>query len=292
MYAQTMKTTKNLTLASSLSLLAVSVAPSSALVVMLSDLAPGDSLLENYINDSFSNVTEIRHGNWANFAASSDAINGTGSFAGGGPADVVIIGRSLSSGNYGSGAADGYNGLAIPVVSLTSYTVRNIGDRMGWHASSTTTGSLVAGAESTVTAAGAAIFGIGAGAQDLLVASAAAADTFNGLGATGSVGDGEILATVGTDLLAVHWDAGDAPGDPAAANVATFGGPRLLFNLDNDPNTGNNGANDIANMSPLGLQALTNSIEFTTPLTANAVPEPSTSLLGLAALGLLARRRR
>jgi hypothetical protein len=185
-------------------------------------------------------------------------------FPGGGAADVVIIGRSLGSGN-----SDGYNGNAIPVVSLTSYTVRTFGNRMGWHNSSTTTATLIVGAESTVTAAGASILGVGA---------------------TGSLGGGQLLASGGTDILAAYWDAGAAPGNTTEAGVLTFGGPRLLFNIDNDPNAGNNGANDLANMSPLGLSSLRSAIDFATPLTA--VPEPSTSLLGLAALGLLGILRR
>ena len=288
-----MKKTK-LTVISSLSLLAASAAPSSAIVVMLSDLVdPGNPAhvqnIEDYLNNNFSNVTEIRHGDWSNFAASADARNGTGAFAGGGAADVVIIGRSLSSGGYASGNADGYNGLSIPVVSLTSYTVRTVGNRMGWHSLATSTNKAIAGDETTVTAAGASILGLSAGTHDLLTASAVAADTFNGLG-LGTVGDGDILAIVGGDILAAYWEAGDAPGNPTEAGVATFGGPRLLFNTDNDPTTGNDGTNDLANMSPAGLQALTNAIDFATPLTS--IPEPSTGLLGLIGLGFLFRRRR
>ena len=152
-----MKTNRNLTLLASLSAVALSTSSSSALVVMLSDLAPAGSPLETWIQSNFTNVTEIRHGNWAHFVNSADARNGTGAFAGGGPADVVIIGRSLSSGDYDAGESDGYNSITIPVVSLTSYTVRTLNNRMGWHNSLATTTTLIAGAESTVTAAGASI---------------------------------------------------------------------------------------------------------------------------------------
>jgi len=271
-------------------LLMASISSSSAIVVMLSDLAPVGSPLETYINNNFSNVTEIRHSNFANFAGSQDALLGTGAFAGNGAADVVIIGRSLSSGGYSSGNADGYNGVSIPVVSLTSYTVRTVGNRMGWHNSSTTTGTLIAGDETTVTIAGASILGLAAGDHDLLVASGPVADNFNGLGATGSLGGGQLLASVGSDILAAYWNTGDAPGNVTEAGVPTFGGPRLLFNIDNDPNAGNNGANDLANMSPAGLTALRTAIDFATPLTA--VPEPSSAFLGLLGFGVILRRRR
>ena len=145
---------------------------------------------------------------------------------------------------------------------------------MGWHGSSTTTGQQIGGDESLVTAAGGAILGLAAGTHDLLSAVAAAADNFNGLGqGTTAFGGGTILASVGGDTLAAYWSVGSAPGNTAAATVDTFPGPRLLFNTDNDPNSGNNGANDLANMTPAGTQALINAIAFATPLTV-ADPGP------------------
>lgn len=288
-----MKTKKNLTLVSSLSLLALSVCPSSALVIMLSDLVPaGTGVLENFFNNNFTNVTEIRHGNYANYANSQDALNGTGAFAGSGPADIFVIGRSLGSGDYSNGATDGYNGIAIPFINFTSYTARQDGNRLGWHASGATNGTSVLGSETTITSAGASMFGLAEGAYNLISAVSDADSAFNGLagGNTTEYGGGKVLATVGSDTLAAYWETGAAPGSPTDAGVATFAGPRLLFNLDNDPNAGNDGANDLANLTADGFGALRSSIAFATPL--SAIPEPSTSLLGLAALGVFGLRRR
>ncbi|MDG2124083.1 MAG: hypothetical protein P8J87_10320, partial [Verrucomicrobiales bacterium] len=122
-----MKTKQKLAVFSTLSFLAVSAVPSSAVVVVLSDLVPAGSPLEDFFSNNFTNVTEIRHANYANFssAASQDALNGTGPHAGNGPADVFVIGRSLSSGDYDAGDADGWNGISIPFVNLTSYTARD-----------------------------------------------------------------------------------------------------------------------------------------------------------------------
>ena len=281
---------KNLTaLACSIAVLGFCTSQSSALVVVLSDLVPSEpaSNIESFFTNNFTNVTEVRHANYANFAASADAINGTGTFAGMGAADVFVIGRSLSSGDYDAGDAAGYNTLTIPVISFTSYTTRQDGNRLGWHASGATTDKPIAGAETTVTSAGAAILGLPAGDYDLLEGTV----NFNGLGGAGDYGGGSILATVGGDTLAAYWAPGSAPGNTTAVGVDSFAGPRLLFNVDNEPNSGNNGANDLQNLTPAGTQAMITAIDNVTPLTA--VPEPSSVLLlSLAGFGFFLRRRR
>lgn len=264
---------------------------SSAVVVLLSDgVAPGTGVLEGFLNSSFGNVTQIRHGNFALYSAATtqDALNGTGAYAGMGAADVVIIGRTLASADYDAFDSSGYNTLTIPVVALTSYTVRQDANRLGWHASAASTTQLVAGNETTVTAAGASVLGLPVGTYDLNDLNPGG--DFNGLGVgTASYGGASILATIGGDTLAAYWATGSAPGNTTAATVATFAGPRLLFNIDNDPNTVS-GNFDLINLTPTGKQALVSAIDFATPLTA--IPEPSSNLMGLASLGLLARRRR
>ena len=280
-----MRRTRNL-FTFSLLLLALTATSASAVVVMISDLTPDGSPIEDFFNSNFSNVTEIRHANYANFSNSQDALNGTGAFAGSGAADIFVIGRSLSSGDYDAGDADGYNSINIPFINFTSYTAREAGDRLGWHDASANNSVSRDGAETTVTAAGAALLGVPAGDYDLWTDD----PNFNGLGTGTNVGTGDILATVGGNILAAHWDAGDAPGNPTNADVATFPATRLLVNLDNEPNAGNDGVNDFTGLTADGLTAYVGVIAATTPLTA--VPEPSTGILGLLGLGVFLRRRR
>jgi hypothetical protein len=275
-------------LASTAALLLASHSTSSGIVVLLSDgVAAGTGQLENFLMANFNNVTQIRHGNFANFnaPATQDALNGTGAWTGFGPVDVVILGRTIASAEYITNAA-GYNTLDIPVVALSSYAVRQDGPRMGWHASNNSTDKSVAGIEATITGSGAAILGFAAGTYDFITEASGTDSTFNGLGvgSTTGFGGGSILATIGGDTLAAFWDTGAAPGNPTTATVATFPAPRLLFNLDND----NNG--DLGNINAAGEQALISAIDYATPLTA--VPEPSSVCLLLGGVGLIANRRR
>lgn len=259
-----------------------SVASSQALVVVLSDTEAVGSDVENYLNSNFLNIDEIRHGNFANFAnaGTQDALNGTGAFAGAGAADIVIIGRTLTSAAYSGGAADGYNTLSIPIVALTTFVTRPTGNRLGWHAGTNSNDQSILGAETTITAAGATIFG-SSGTVDWFDGNTG--DDFNGLTPPGSFGGGTILSTIGGDIQSARWEAGDAPGDVTTAGVANFPGDRLLFNLDNDGGT-------IATLTPAGQAALIAALET---VGLQAVPEPSSALLGLIGIaGLMVRRRR
>lgn len=253
--------------------LAGTISLSSAVNILVS--ASDTSQIEAFLSANYTNANVTAAGNFSDFGAQAtqDALVGV---------DLVIIGRSLSSADYANGRADGYNGLNIPVLNFTSYTARNAGNRMGWHTGSASANQPVAGAETTITLAGAALLGIPEGNYDLFDTNVGG--DFNGLG-TGNVGGGNVLATIGGDILAAYWGTGQAPGDPTAAGVDTFPAPRLLLNIDDDPRP--NG--EFTAQTSLGLQLTVGAIADFGGLTV--VPEPSTALLAFAGLGLLGRRR-
>jgi hypothetical protein len=249
------------------------VSPSQAVVVSISGVDPvADQQVIDFISTNFSNVSSVTYGNYADPA---NIPAGT---------ELLIIGRRVFSGEYGNAAnSSAFLGLSIPIVALTSYVTRPDGDRWAWHDGGVANGGLIAGDETTVTAAGAGVFGT-VGAADWWATSNGAGD-FNAAG-TGSVGGGEILATMGGNILVAHWDAGDLSAGSANVPAAAFGGSRLLFNIPDADGNGKAAMPDTA----AGQAAFRNAVDAYTPLTA--VPEPSGSALLLGSLGMLALRRR
>jgi PEP-CTERM putative exosortase interaction domain len=233
------------------------------------DQARNQDLL-NFLQANFLNVN-LSYGNY------SDPANipaGT---------DVLIIGRIVLSSDYANAVNSAtFNGLNIPVVSLTSYVSRPDGGRWGWHSGAVAGGGSIAGNETTVTADGAGIFG-SAGPADWWSVSNADS-TFNAAG-SGTVGTGQILATIGGNILVAGWHAGDT-----SAGGVTFTADRLLFNLpDSDPNTGSG----VVPNTVAGQQAFIKALEAYTPLVA-IVPEPSSAALlclGGGSLFFMIRRR-
>ena len=211
----------------------------------------GNQATIDFFNNSFSNVV-VTSGDY------SDTANAAvqASLAG---ADVLVLCRTTYSGGYGADDEAWYNAnLTIPVISFTSYLTRS--SKFGWESGEEDTSGSTSGNETVVTAAGAAIFGT-SGVADWW----SGADGFSAAG-TGTVGDGDILATLGGNNLVVGWNAGDLS---AAGN--TFSGNRLLFNI---PNDGNSLPDTAA-----GLQALVDAIAAYTPL----VPGESTGPTNTAA---------
>jgi hypothetical protein len=233
------------------------------------DLA-GNQPIIDFLTNNFQGVT-VTHGD---YSTPANIPAGT---------DVLMISRRLTSGAYDNAAnSAAFNALSIPVVSFTSFVTRTAGNRWSWE-SGPTGGGDVTGAETTITAAGTAVFGAASPVDWWTTATSGTG--FNALG-TGTVGTGNILATIGGNILAAAWE----PGQQSAGG-ATFTANRLLFNLpDSSPNPPS-----VAVMPDTaeGRQALVAALSRYASLTP-VVPEPSSLmlLLGATCAGGFLRRRR
>jgi fibronectin-binding autotransporter adhesin len=205
-----------------------------------------EQALISFIQGNFSGVN-ITYGDYSDYVTNASVIEG---------ADLFILGRQLSSAAYANPTnSASFNALTVPVVAFTSYVTRPLDGRWGWHDGDVAAGLSTVGAETTVTAAGATAFGVAAGTVDWLPEP----DTFNAAG-IGSAGGGDILATIGGNILAAHWNAGALSG-----TGTPFGGNRFLFNF-NESGTG--GITRLPTAA--GQQALINALVTYTPLTAIA----------------------
>lgn len=233
--------------------------------------------LVDFLNDSFTNITSINVGNYAD---PTTLPLGT---------EVAIVPRGASSGSYNNAVnSAAWDALPISVVSLNAYVTRINDDRWHWFAGGQGLGSSDAGDETTVTAAGASVLGLPAGTADFYIdghRSAEGDPSINALG-NGSLGTGTVLAShPSSQTVAATWGVGDTFSDGDFA-----GGPRLAFFV-SDPSVGNpNDPRD--SLTATGLGALVSALEATTPLTA--IPEPSSVAilaLGLVSLACYNRRR-
>lgn len=248
-------------------LLGIGLVASSQGVIVAFDSGPdwaggaaGNGASTAFISNNFQSVTMTvgDYGDTAN--AGVQAIIGA--------ADVLVLGRTTFSSNYDATDMAYYSGLNIPVVFLTSYVTRS--SRMGYEGD-LNAGAAVDGDETTVTAAGASVFGVAEGTYDWLTTGL---DT----GGTGDVGGGDILATIGGSHLSVGWNTGstNAAGVVQSAN-------RLLWNISANGNT--------LPETAAGQQALINAMEAYTGMVA--IPEPATiGMVGVFGVGILFIRRR
>ncbi|TWT72835.1 Autotransporter-associated beta strand repeat protein [Posidoniimonas polymericola] len=215
--------------------------PAQAINIVYSGTSQtADQAIISLIEGSFDDVN-INYGDFSNYATNAAVIEN---------ADLFIVGRRLTSSAYADATSAGsFNALTVPVVAFTSYVTRPDSDRWGWHGGPAIADLSVVGNETTVTSAGAAAFGLASGDFDWYPEP----DMFNAAG-SGSVGEGDILATIGGNILAAHWDAGELSGSGVA-----FGSDRLLFNL-----------SEVGSVTTLpnsaGQQALVNALEAFTPL--------------------------
>ena len=210
--------------------------------------------------------------------------------------DLVIISRSVPSGNYQNAGATAWNSVSAPTMVLGGYVLRN--SRMGF----TTGGTIpdtVGAVTLTATDPNHAIFsGITLDSANSL--AYANEISFGGIVERGIsvntdplAGGGVLLATVGTagdaafgGMLIGEWQAGATMGNGTADTLA---GHRMVFLTGTREHSGltSEGAG-IYDLTPEGAQLFLNSVSYM------AVPEPSVVGLGALAvlLGAVCRRRR
>ena len=215
--------------------------------------------------------------------------------------DLVIIGRSVPSGNYQSTTERAFWNSAItkPVINMGGYTLR--ASRLGF-----TTGETIPDTTSDISLQALApshpIFsGVALDAGNIMVNSFAGITTFNAVAQRGIsvnssplAGGGTIIATIGTGtidnaanlgtgMIIAQW----APGSTTQTGNVLAGHRLVFFSGSREMGITSEGAG-IFDLAPAGQAMFLNAVAY-----MSAIPEPSTYvLLGIGALALIWRWKR
>lgn len=211
-------------------------------------------------------------------------------------ADLVIISRSVPSGDYQDDPETAaWNGITAPTMVLGGYVLRD--SRLGYTTGGTIPDTTSPALTLSVNAASHPIFeGIPVGTNGVMSTPFATSLSFDGILQRGiSVntdpvsGNGQVLATVGTagdpafgGMVIGEWDAG--------ATLATgdvLGGHRMVFLTGSREQTITSEGAGIFDLTADGSRLFLNAVNYM------AVPEPSTvALLVIAGASMLFLRRR
>ncbi|MCU0916459.1 MAG: discoidin domain-containing protein, partial [Planctomycetes bacterium] len=168
--------------------------------------------------ESLGHTVDVQRGNWTTLNAAKIATLNA--------ADVVIISRCTSSGNYNTDATEigQWAGITAPMINLSAYFVRN--NRWVWFGTDTIN-NLVGPMMEAVVPSHPIFTGVGLNAANQV----AVVDGTTGSGQTSFIGtvdpgNGTLLAKTGTSAWIIEWQ----PGKPFHAGSAyTPAGKRLLF---------------------------------------------------------------
>jgi hypothetical protein len=215
-------------------------------------------------------------------------------------ADLVIISRSVPSGDYELDAETAaWNGVTAPTLILGGYILR--ANRLGYVTASTAPVDTTGNVTLQATQPNHPIFqGITLGTGNTLAYAVPVSYTNNvqrgiSVNTDPLAGGGTMIATVdpagqpaglagGNGLLIAEWQAG---AQMSTAPVDTLGGHRMVLLTGTRENGIASDAAGIYDLTPEGRQLFLNAVDYM------AVPEPSTyALIGLGGIALFFRRRK